>query len=55
MRQMRFDLLSTLIGAFLGLGLLLWAAGYHPRKYPTEDQLYGCTWANTDLATGECK
>jgi hypothetical protein len=43
----------------LALALVLTAAwrlgGWHIKHTPTADQLFGCDWANTDLASGECK
>lgn len=32
-----------------------WMLGFHIVKTPTADQLYGCTYEQSDPATGECK
>lgn len=33
----------------------LWATGWHIKHRPTADELYGCSVAQEDPATGECK
>lgn len=42
---------SAFLAAFV---LLLWLAGYHIVRAPTEDQLYGCT-SEQQAPNGECK
>jgi hypothetical protein len=34
---------------------ILWLAGFHIKHKPTADQLFGCSWEQTDAATGECR
>lgn len=47
--------MRTLIVMAACLALLLWLGSYHVRQRPTPEQLFGCTWEQTDLPSGECK
>jgi hypothetical protein len=49
-----FAFLAALVLAAGGAFMLLWVAGYHVVRAPTEDQLYGCT-VEQQAPNGECR
>lgn len=44
-----------LIAAFLFNAAFIHVGNWHIVYAPTADELYGCTYAQSDPATGECK
>jgi accessory gene regulator protein AgrB len=50
-----FAAIGIFVAAFLFNAAFIHIGNWHFVHKPTADELYGCTYAQSDPATGECK